>query len=820
MKHLKGAFQGTLAAVALATFAMPSHARITVDALGGELEVEGFLKSEVRSRMGSGPAYLGQWIQRLQVEAALKYENVGIFDELTFVTIVRPEYDIVQDMGDLSSNHIGDGTTGPSVQQNAAFNFANDGLGWGGYDFALGQGFSTTGGVGRLVEQGMLSMADAQKMFEVGFRDSRSGQLIQQTGTALLAGTGLATTTTSGFPQVFQKASNLNLDCRRCVDLNVDNIDVAMANTDSNGRLYPFRELYVDGVIDDWWIRVGKQQIVWGKTDFFRLQDVINPVDFGQHFFFDSFEDIRIPQWMASIQYKAGSFGPLTDNAFQVVWNFDEYQQVGLGNPSHFWAHPFSKDTSTFAIFNTYFSREPCFGPALLNNNLTVNTPGSGLVPGGPVGNNVPVQTSDFCSGLVGDTRLPSGLGTPQGLNVNNRPDWDIENTEAGWRWEFRLSDFRFAVSHWYGWNDIPVFKFHTVNLNMKHVRDAGGAGFNIATQDLANANATIGDLGYARRVYPTGDIAAQIAQDMQNRSDPAALGRLNLVSALGTVDPVASVTPQRAVQILAGKPGPYQQAALNALATGDFSKLNGTDPSLAATLGNGCGTVTGGIFCSPFTGGQVSQEYKQAHTLGLAMDYFESWSGVVLRVESSWTFDELVNNTRSVDWVDKSDVMRFSLGFDRPTFIPFLNKDRTFFLSLQIFDTWYWDHEGDKNTGYFVDEHNWITTFFFLGNYMRDKLKPTGFYVWEEATNSHVSGFNLEWLIDNHWSIKGGFHLIWEGDENKTHDTGYFSNFITVGADTGVQYPFVNGSLGPARQGIGGLRNYDELFFELKYQF
>ena len=126
MKHLKSAFQGALAAVALATFAAPSHARITVDALGGELEVEGFLKSEVRSRMFSGPAYLGQWIQRLQVEAALKYENVGIFDELTFFTIVRPEYDIVQDMGDFGSNRIGDGATEPSLQDRAEFNFAEN----------------------------------------------------------------------------------------------------------------------------------------------------------------------------------------------------------------------------------------------------------------------------------------------------------------------------------------------------------------------------------------------------------------------------------------------------------------------------------------------------------------------------------------------------------------------------------------------------------------------------------------------------------------------------------------------------------------------
>ena len=68
-------------------------------------------------------------------------------------------------------------------------------------------------------------------------------------------------------------------------------------------------------------------------------------------------EDIRIPQWMLSVQYKAGEIGPLTDNAFQFVWNFDQFARVGLGNPSQMWAHPFAKDMSTFGIYNTYFRK-------------------------------------------------------------------------------------------------------------------------------------------------------------------------------------------------------------------------------------------------------------------------------------------------------------------------------------------------------------------------------------------------------------------------------------------------------------------------------
>ena len=55
---------------------------------------------------------------------------------------------------------------------------------------------------------------------------------------------------------------------------------------DNNFDLYyPVREAYFDLFFDALggrnWLRVGKQQHVWGKADFFRLQDIVNPVNFG-----------------------------------------------------------------------------------------------------------------------------------------------------------------------------------------------------------------------------------------------------------------------------------------------------------------------------------------------------------------------------------------------------------------------------------------------------------------------------------------------------------------------------------------------------------
>lgn len=800
-------------------FAPLAEARIMIDALGGEVKLEGYLSSEARANVGNGSPYLNQWIQRFELNAEVNYEDVGIFDTLSFVTVIRPEFDAAYYYGDA----IGHGTArnaGGTSYMGDAFSYNTAPREFGGFDIyqnnrfggvnfcggaanlnclgdinrATGNGFAPadgmplnyTGGLSKIVANGYQNPSWLTNNFEAILNRAPGKGKYSPSNAGLGGFSGAAVT------------SQLDMNCIRCYDLDDDPLDVAMNNTGSSGRLYPFRELYVDATAGDWWFRVGKQQIVWGKTDFFRMQDLVNPVDFGQHFFFDSFEDIRIPQWIASAQWKFGNVGPTTDNAIQLVWNFDEFQRVGLGNPSAGWAHPFAKDISVFAMYNTYFAVEPCVSAAV-ENQRAQKAAAMGL-PGGTFIN-------DNVCGSRGpnDQRKPSGFGMPAGLRIDDRPDWDIENTEAGLRWEFRLGELHLAASYYYGWNDTPVFQYENIV-----VQNTGFPGFQAlgpntaANQAFGKTDCVLSDLtGGILTGHPFAGLGA--ALDPNGACPLGSLGFptqvMNPTEAIGRIAANGSLDP--AVDSLTGEVAPISEFARRAIAQKDATLFYRASANALA-------------------GGHVKMSYKQSHTPGLSFDYFEPWSGIVFRVESSWTFDELVNNTRKADWMDKSDVMKWSIGMDRPTFIPWLNKDRTFFLSMQIFDTWYMDHEGDKHSGYLTDEHNFITTFFWIGNYMRDKVKPVGFFVWEEATNSYVFGQNVEWFIDNHWSIKTGLHMIWEGDENFRHDAGPYHSFAIPGNAIGVgdTYPFHELPLGVARQGIGALRNNDEVFFQLKYQF
>ena len=66
---------------------------------------------------------------------------------------------------------------------------------------------------------------------------------------------------------------------------------------DSYTQRDPLREAYIDTGFNDWLVRAGKQQVVWGTADGMKLLDMINPTDYSE-LAQNQMEDSRIPVWM------------------------------------------------------------------------------------------------------------------------------------------------------------------------------------------------------------------------------------------------------------------------------------------------------------------------------------------------------------------------------------------------------------------------------------------------------------------------------------------------------------------------------------------
>lgn len=103
-----------------------------------------------------------------------------------------------------------------------------------------------------------------------------------------------------------------------------------------NDRADFIRELYAKKTFDladgsNFFLKLGRQQVVWGRTDLFRVLDVINPVDYSRNNIYDELQDIRIPMWIAQGEWRMGGSGSMQERNLQVVWNFDKFRPNNLG---------------------------------------------------------------------------------------------------------------------------------------------------------------------------------------------------------------------------------------------------------------------------------------------------------------------------------------------------------------------------------------------------------------------------------------------------------------------------------------------------------
>ena len=103
------------------------------------------------------------------------------------------------------------------------------------------------------------------------------------------------------------------------------------------------REGYVDLELRDLPLsfRLGRQQVVWGETDQFRMLDRANPLDLTWHQLFESWDDLRIPLWMIKGLWRVGQVGPLSDAFVESYWDLGDWVPAHQGfMPDFPWGIP------------------------------------------------------------------------------------------------------------------------------------------------------------------------------------------------------------------------------------------------------------------------------------------------------------------------------------------------------------------------------------------------------------------------------------------------------------------------------------------------
>lgn len=93
---------------------------------------------------------------------------------------------------------------------------------------------------------------------------------------------------------------------------------------------FGLREAYIDLFFNHFDLRVGKQQIVWGKADGVFITDVVSPKDLRE-FLLPDFDEIRIGITSIKLNYYFG-----TDNAFELVLA-PEFVPTRYAEPGSIW---------------------------------------------------------------------------------------------------------------------------------------------------------------------------------------------------------------------------------------------------------------------------------------------------------------------------------------------------------------------------------------------------------------------------------------------------------------------------------------------------
>ncbi len=476
-----------------------------------------------------------------------------------------------------------------------------------------------------------------------------------------------------------------NIDSRGCIEGYMDDSLNELRYPEFNSRLDFIRELFVDAAIEfdngrELGFRIGRQQVVWGRTDLFRVLDVINPVDFSRHNIFDELEDIRIPMGIFNAEYRLGPAGAFEDLNFQGIWKFENFRPNNLGQGGEPYA--------ILGAGNFFRAMNNCW-----ENGCTVwNFPDTGLAV-------------DFPSHALG-------------IRQANKPGSD----DYGFRMEGVLKGVGFSLN---------VLRYTSQMPSLR-----GGI-------------------------------------DSDNPFTPGAESQFH----------------------------PY------ALAFDiDFPRL---------TL------------------------------VGASADFYIEALKSAFRVEVAHTSGEEFPNTLEERLFSESDVVRWVIGIDRPTFIPFLNKNRAFLLSLQVFGQHLLDHELQRvnaqgiptlaDVGMVDWKNNFTATFLFQGNYLNDRLTPQILSAWDFKAGSGAIVPSIDWKINNSWRLTVAINLK-VGDGAQVFDDNRAANpyppftcappLAAAGSPIcGSPYSSLGASgfepLGRFRAGPFGMGiNEDEYQLTLRYRF
>ena len=170
-----------------------------------------------------------------------------------------------------------------------------------------------------------------------------------------------------------------------------------------------------------------------------------------------------------------------------------------------------------------------------------------------------------------------------------------------------------------------------------------------------------------------------------------------------------------------------------------------------------------------------IKVHYPHINTLGATFNVFSDYAKTIFRGECGYIFDEpftaldpALGGFFANDYVEK-DSFIYMLGFDRPTWITFLNPIKTFFISGQFIHKIVINYDDDSDMPLATvmgkkgsSDHRTMLTLLMNTTYWDDKIKPENLVVWDVNGHSGYVKPLIAYEPTYNWRFEAGLLYFW----------------------------------------------------------
>jgi hypothetical protein len=204
-------------------------------------------------------------------------------------------------------------------------------------------------------------------------------------------------------------------------------------------------------------------------------------------------------------------------------------------------------------------------------------------------------------------------------------------------------------------------------------------------------------------------------------------------------------------------------------------------------------------------SGGEAVLGFARRNVLGFSGDFAEDYTKSNFSVEATWFKGVPRGDKDSFSGVTRADDYNVTLSIDRPTFVNFLNANRTFFFNTQ----WFFRYR-DFSRG--PDRWDLLGTFTILAGYFQDRLLPTVTFVWDIRSGTGAVLPQVQYRYTEAFSIVVGAQFFAGGPQTNPISV---NGLGPVGNEQG-QYAYRTAS----DDGVAIVRHIDNFFVRLRYSF